>query len=390
VTVNTKATYIDVLTVKLTASLGHDLPDEVKVIVNGNELAKSAYTFINGIVTIPAGTIDNDVIIEADGIIQVYDITFNGTKVSSDVADSITYGDDLNIVMTVSPGYTLLAGSLTVKVNDVVLSSSDFTYDEGSKTIFVSYLKINGDVVITAIGIAGDVTVDDNGKIATVVLGEEMINDTVDNKNLNIDVSSLRNVTDVVLTETSLEALKDAISSGSVETISVILDTAIIVIKLSDLAGILDEDDLEELVVSITPSEHDIAGDGETVVQITVTYAGNRMTVFEGGLLVTLDYELPNGKTSDSVRIWHIVSDGAGGEIREALDCTYADGAVSFTTNGLSKFIIGHFTAEPVPEPGPSGDSGGSGGSSMAIIAVIAVIAVIAMLAVYFLVIRKP
>ncbi len=82
----------------------------------------------------------------------------------------------------------------------------------------------------------------------------------------------------------------------------------------------------------------------------------------EGKMTVTLPYTLPSDKTSDNLRVLCI----KGGEVSETIDCTYADGKVTFSTGHLSTYSIGFEES-----------SGGSGGGKFPVWAIVVIVVVI-------------
>ncbi len=64
---------------------------------------------------------------------------------------------------------------------------------------------------------------------------------------------------------------------------------------------------------------------------------GSNTNLNGGRMTVTVPYTLPEGKSADDIKAYYIVD----GKISEKLDCTYADGKVTFSSGHLSTYSIG-------------------------------------------------
>ena len=102
----------------------------------------------------------------------------------------------------------------------------------------------------------------------------------------------------------------------------------------------------------------ELVGD-DPVYEITF---GPNTNFGEGKMTVTLPFTLPSDKTSDNLRVFCI----KGGEVSETIDCTYADGKVTFSTGHLSTYSIGFKES-----------SGGSGGGKFPVWAIVVIVVVI-------------
>jgi len=127
-------------TATLTPVAGYKLPETVTVTMGG---AAAEHTYADGKVTIAKVT--GDVVIAAEGVLLSYNVTFNGTNVTSDGASTVNHGADYTATLTPAEGYELPE---TVGVT-VGGAAAEHTYADGKLTVPV----VNGDVVITAEGV---------------------------------------------------------------------------------------------------------------------------------------------------------------------------------------------------------------------------------------------
>ncbi|SDB27047.1 Ig-like domain-containing protein [Eubacterium oxidoreducens] len=79
-----------------------------------------------------------------------FDVTFNGTHVTSDGAATATFNTDYTATLTAQDGYRL-TDSITVKVgNDTLTAADEYTYNASTGEIVINGAEITDDVTITA------------------------------------------------------------------------------------------------------------------------------------------------------------------------------------------------------------------------------------------------
>ncbi len=84
---------------------------------------------------------------------------------------------------------------------------------------------------------------------------------------------------------------------------------------------------------SLDEKTRELVGD-DPVYEITF---GNNTNFGAGKMTVTVPYALPEGKSSGDLKVFCIKD----GEVSEKIDCTYADGKITFSTGHLSTYSIG-------------------------------------------------
>lgn len=152
---NSTATTSEDYVATLTAVSGYTLPTSVEVTVGGNTLDSSSYTYSGGKVTIPKSKITGDITITASGVKEAattYTVTYSLSNLTYTGATSATAGSDFSTTLKASSGYTL-PSSVTVKVGSTTLSSG-YTYDSSTGAITVSGSSVNGNITISASGVA--------------------------------------------------------------------------------------------------------------------------------------------------------------------------------------------------------------------------------------------
>ncbi|AGI47791.1 hypothetical protein TALC_00796 [Thermoplasmatales archaeon BRNA1] len=100
----------------------------------------------------------------------------------------------------------------------------------------------------------------------------------------------------------------------------------------------------------------------------------------EGKATFTVPYTLPEGKSAEDLKVYYI-KDGA---VAETINCTYADGKVTFSTGHLSTYSVGFIDTS-------GGDSGSGAGSEFPIwiVAVIAIAVAVAAVGTFFFLRRR-
>ena len=112
----------------------------------------------------------------------------------------------------------------------------------------------------------------------------------------------------------------------------------------------------------------DLVGDNPV---FDISFGGN--TDFGNGKATfTVPYALPEGKSAEDIKVYYI-KDGA---VAETINCTYADGKVTFSTSHLSTYSVGFMD---------SSENGGGAEFPIWIAAVIAVVAVAVIGAVFLI-----
>lgn len=150
----------------LQASAGYKLPETITVTMGDSPLTVgNGYTYDVSTGEVSITPVQGDIQITATGEAIAYykiDVTTNikHLKVKGDVPTQVEEGGSVSFTLTPDENYKLPT-AVTVTMGD---KSADFTYDAGSGQ--VSIKNIQGDIVVTAIGI-------DNSQQEVIILPEE-------------------------------------------------------------------------------------------------------------------------------------------------------------------------------------------------------------------------
>ena len=117
------------------------------------------------------------------------------------------------------------------------------------------------------------------------------------------------------------------------ETLSGIEDTGETLVISSDIVA---KDDLNDI---LTEEEKAQIGDNP-VYNFTITQGENAIAEFAGLVTVTLPYTLSEGEDIDSIAVWYISLDGSP----VAINATYSNGYITFTTNHFSYYTVTRLT----------------------------------------------
>lgn len=154
------------ITFTLQAETGYKLPKAITVTMDGNLLTvENDYTYDVSTGEVSISPVQGDIQITATGEAIAYykiDVTtnINHLKVKGNVPEQVEEGGSVSFTLTPDENYKLPT-AVTVTMGD---KSADFTYDAGSGQ--VSIKNIQGDIVVTAIGI-------DNSQQEVIILPEE-------------------------------------------------------------------------------------------------------------------------------------------------------------------------------------------------------------------------
>ena len=158
-----------------------------------------------------------------------------------------------------------------------------------------------------------------------------------DSLNVTLPVSSLRtlaeaddslliitsDIAEVALNHTALSALVAQATSST------------IILKVAPVAKLALNDAQKKALGEATV----------TVVDLSMVSNGVVIHNFNNGVItVSLSYTLPNGQDARDVTAYYLNDDGK----LAACDTSYADGKVTFTTNHLSKYVIGSASLAPI------------------------------------------
>lgn len=130
------------LEVTLTAEEGYILPETVAV----TGAAQDAYPLTEGVLSIPAEEIEDNLTITAEGI-KVYSVEWNLTGLAADPQqDQVQEGVNIAATLTAQKGYSL--------PDDVtVAGASKKTYNKADGALSIEWADITGDITITAAGV---------------------------------------------------------------------------------------------------------------------------------------------------------------------------------------------------------------------------------------------
>ena len=117
------------------------------------------------------------------------------------------------------------------------------------------------------------------------------------------------------------------------ETLNGIEDTGETLVISSDIVA---KDDLNDI---LTEEEKAQIGDNP-VYNFTITQGENAIAEFAGLVTVTLPYTLSEGEDIDSIAVWYISLDGSP----VAINATYSNGYITFTTNHFSYYTVTRLT----------------------------------------------
>ena len=154
------------LTFTLQAETGYKLPKAITVTMDGSPLTVgNGYTYDVSTGEVSITPVQGDIQITATGEAIAYykiDVTtnINHLKVKGNVPTQVEEGGSVSFTLTPDENYKLPT-AVTVTMGD---KSAEFTYDAGSGQ--VSIKNIQGDIVVTAIGI-------DNSQQEVIILPEE-------------------------------------------------------------------------------------------------------------------------------------------------------------------------------------------------------------------------
>ena len=131
---------------------------EIKAIKNGSYDAgqwpysgnKSFTVDETSKVTVNLNLTTNELTVDVVSLVSHYEVTFNGTNVTSNGSTAADDEHDYTATLTAAAGYKL-PSAITVKVGGSTLSSSYYTYNSSTGALSIPASRITGDITITAV-----------------------------------------------------------------------------------------------------------------------------------------------------------------------------------------------------------------------------------------------
>ncbi|MBQ7415901.1 MAG: fibro-slime domain-containing protein [Oscillospiraceae bacterium] len=152
---STTATSGSAYSATLTASTGYTLPSSITVKVGSTTLTSGTdytYSSSTGALTIYGTSVTGDITISGSGVAKTYNVTFSLTNVTKSSGNATaTHGTSYTAKLAASSGYTLPT-SITVKVGNSTLSTSNYTYSSSTGSITIKAASVTGAITITAAG----------------------------------------------------------------------------------------------------------------------------------------------------------------------------------------------------------------------------------------------
>lgn len=136
----------------LTAEEYHSLPSSIEVAINGVQTSNFSYNSANGAISIP--NVTGPITITASGVINVYRVDNTLTNITSNGSFKADGGTVYTATLTPEQHYNLPSSIVVVMGGSEI---SNYTYSQTSGDISIP--NVNGDIVITAIGVADVYTV---------------------------------------------------------------------------------------------------------------------------------------------------------------------------------------------------------------------------------------
>jgi len=135
---------------RLTAEDGFELPETITVTIGGE--AFTAYTFREGVLTIPAESVTGEITIAAEALVLAqYAIAINSTENGTVTADAETAAKGTTVTLSITPATGYYLTSLTVVDEnevEVPVENNAFVMPEASVTVTAVFAKDYGDFVI--------------------------------------------------------------------------------------------------------------------------------------------------------------------------------------------------------------------------------------------------
>ena len=135
---------------RLTAEDGYELPETITVTIGGE--AFNAYTFREGVLTIPAESVTGEITIAAEALVLAqYAIAINSTENGTVTADAETAAKGTIVTLSITPATGYYLDSLTVVDEnevEVPVENNAFVMPEASVTVTAVFAKDYGDFVI--------------------------------------------------------------------------------------------------------------------------------------------------------------------------------------------------------------------------------------------------
>lgn len=217
---------------------------------------------------------------------QYYDVTFQGTNVSSDGAATALNKRDYQAALTPERGY-LLPDTITVQVNGIALAAGDYTYANGTLTI--PKAKITGPIMIIASATKCTHTEYDytaNGNMITAVCktcGTEKMVTLSAPENPVYDGNAKRAVVTGELSVTIVYEKDGAVLSAAPVNAGTYIASITLGEATASVEYTIAQASLAQAVIQVASSNLTYTGQ-EIRPQVTVTLAGKTLT--------TSDYEL--------------------------------------------------------------------------------------------------
>ena len=150
-----KASHGEKYSETLVPNTGYDLPDTIKVMVDGTELANDKFTYdkTTGELEILDSAVTGPIEILADGVQIKYPYSVEGkgiVPITSSDTEYATYGTNQVFELELLDGY-LFPNNVEVKIGNTVLDPTEYTYDQTTGKI-----TIPGDKIIDKISVVAN------------------------------------------------------------------------------------------------------------------------------------------------------------------------------------------------------------------------------------------
>ena len=133
---------------------------------------------------------------------------------------------------------------------------------------------------------------------------------------------------DLQLSSVTIDDLVTKAKADSEVTLTVNTDSGTVLLDNSSVSSLRSADSKVSIVSLDKRLYHYLVGDAQ-VYEITF---GDNHDNFTGTLTVTVDYDGPE----DNLKVYYLADD----QIQEKIDCTYADGKVTFNATHLSTYAV--------------------------------------------------